>query len=217
MLKTLILFSGSWYGSCPSQILFEYCWGGCPGALEEAIEILRIYDRQTDQKLPPIHIVFGRYEGQIPAQEGEKVIFMGDCSSFDGDIAGRSIHMPSIYEDRASWDPLELTDEGIYNKMAKVSLRLWKDRKDQVLRMSGCPVSVAEQALVLISLGKLKNPYFDPTQAVPFVSTYFSRATRIAMKRLMGIPYNEERPVSRGQARPTQNLPPVGVATPWEV
>ena len=38
----------------------EYCWGGCPGALEEAIEILRLVDPKTDEKLPPVHIVFGK-------------------------------------------------------------------------------------------------------------------------------------------------------------
>ena len=25
----------------------DYCWGGCPGAIEEAIEILRLFDKQT--------------------------------------------------------------------------------------------------------------------------------------------------------------------------
>jgi uncharacterized protein (DUF362 family) len=204
------------YAGPPPSQTDDYCWGGCPGALEEAIEILRLYDRGTDDRLPPIHIVFGRYQGQIPAQEGERVIFMGDCASFEGDIAGTPVHMPSIYEDRESWNPLDLTDESIYTKMLRLSVRMWKDRKDQVLRLSGCPVSVAEQAMLLVHLGKLKNPYFDPNQAVPFVSTYFSRSTRIAMKRLMGIPYNEERPSHRGAARPSQNLPPGGMPTPWE-
>ena len=26
----------------------DYCWGGCPGAIEEAIEILRLYDKESD-------------------------------------------------------------------------------------------------------------------------------------------------------------------------
>ena len=69
----------------PERGEVDYCWGGCPGALEEAIEILRLYDVQTDQKMPPMHIVFGRYEGEIPAQPGEKVVFMGDCATFDGE------------------------------------------------------------------------------------------------------------------------------------
>ncbi|MCA9300661.1 MAG: DUF362 domain-containing protein, partial [Phycisphaerales bacterium] len=49
----------------------EYCWGGCPGAMEEAIEILRLFDTETDRKMPRTHVVFGRYTGEIDAREGE--------------------------------------------------------------------------------------------------------------------------------------------------
>ena len=35
--------------------------GGCPGALQEAIEVLRLYDQTCDSKLPRMHIVFGAY------------------------------------------------------------------------------------------------------------------------------------------------------------
>jgi len=53
----------------------DYCWGGCPGALEEAIEILRCFDAGTDHKMPPLHLVFGAYKGPINAKPGEKSHF----------------------------------------------------------------------------------------------------------------------------------------------
>ena len=56
---------------------------------QEAIEILRLFDEATDDKMPPVHVVFGRYEGQIDAREGEKVVFIGDCTQFRGQIAGK--------------------------------------------------------------------------------------------------------------------------------
>src|SRR5690606_18785865 len=39
-------------GPPPEPERTDYCWGGCPGALEEAIEILRLYDAECDQKMP---------------------------------------------------------------------------------------------------------------------------------------------------------------------
>ena len=34
-----------------------------------------------------------------------------------------------------------------------------------MIRLEGCPVSVAEQVLALVTIGKLKNPFLDPTQS----------------------------------------------------
>ena len=39
-------------GPPPESDLDDYCWGGCPGAMEEAIEIMRLFDSGTDEKLP---------------------------------------------------------------------------------------------------------------------------------------------------------------------
>src|SRR5262249_11277588 len=60
-------------GPPPEKEHTDYCWGGCPGAIEEAIEILRQYDKETDAKMPRIHVVFGAYDGPIGAKPGEKV------------------------------------------------------------------------------------------------------------------------------------------------
>ena len=64
-------------GPPPESEKGDYCWGGCPGAIEEAIEILRLFDQHTDQKMPRMHVVFGNYRGPIPANPGEKVVFIG--------------------------------------------------------------------------------------------------------------------------------------------
>jgi hypothetical protein len=77
-------------------------------------------------------------------------------------------------------------------------------------------VSVAEQVLTLVQLGKLPNPYFDLQLAPPFISAYLTWRTRAALQRLLGRSYNQPGPIERGQARPGQNLPPAGVATPLE-
>jgi uncharacterized protein (DUF362 family) len=204
------------YAGPPPGQRQDYCWGGCPGALEEAIEILRAFDRGTDQKLPPLHIVFGKYAGVIPAQPGEKVVFMGDCAEYSGELAGRPLQIGSRYVDRAQLSPLATRSEDIFEKMFKVGAQLWQNRSEQILRMPGCPVSVAEQILALVHLGGLDNPYFDPDVAFEFTNCYLSTRTRNAIQRWRGRPYHQPGPTERGAARPWQNLPPVGSSAALE-
>jgi hypothetical protein len=190
------------YGGRPPGDEVDYCWGGCPGAMEEAIEILRVFDKATDEKMPPVHIVFGRYDEPIDAKPGEKVVFIGDCAEYRGTIAGKPVQIESRYVDRSRKDPLKAKQEDIFEKMAKVGFNMWRHKRDDVIRLSGCPVSVAEQALALVSLGGLKNPYFDPQISVDFTNCYLSSKTRIIAKRLMGEKYNQTGPAERGEARP---------------
>jgi len=204
-------------GPPPSNGENDYCWGGCPGAVEEAIEILRIFDAQTDTKMPPIHIVFGAYEGEIDAKRGEKVIFMGDCASFHGDIAGQPVDIVSTYLDRATKSVHEAKHEDIYSKLLGVERLFLKHRKEDVIPIRGCPVSVAEQMLALVKLGKLRNPIFDPQYAFSFNNCSLSWRTRTAIQRIFGNPYQQAGATERGESRPKQNLPPKGKPTPLEV
>ncbi len=196
----------------------DYCWGGCPGAMEEAIEILRLFDKQTDEKMPVTHIVFGNYDGEIPAKEGEKVVFIGDCAQFKGQLAGKEVHIESQYTDRSQKNPHHARHSDIFSKMVKTTTQMTRAKlgKQDVIRMGGCPVSVAEQALALVELGGLKNPYLDPANMVNFTSSYFSWRTHQLMRRLKGQPYQITGPVKRGAARPDQNLPPEGADTALE-
>ena len=206
------------YGGRPPSDDVDYCWGGCPGALEEAIEILRIFDKKTDERMPRIHIIFGAYDGEIDAGPGEKVVFMGDCASFNGEVDGDLVQIESIYVDRSQRDPLEAKSGDIFHKMVTVGARLRSLKHGNVTRIAGCPVSVAEQVLLLVKLGKLKNPYFDPSQSIPFTSCYLSWRTRQLLGRLFGGDFNKNipGPAERGDARPIQNAPPSGVPTPLE-
>ena len=178
----------------------DYCWGGCPGALEEAIEILRLVDDKVDEKLKPVHVVFGRYEGELKPNPGEKVIFIGDCAEYKGDINGELIQLDSEVTDRASIEPRTAKSDDIFVKMAKMEALFYS--AGDVFRISGCPVSVAEQVLMLVKLGKLKNPYFDLKEAIPFTSCYLSWRTRQLINLIMGQPrqLTTEQSPTRGAA-----------------
>ena len=197
-------------GPPPSDTV-DYCWGGCPGAMEEAIEIMRLFDTGTDKKLPRTHLVFGAYDGPIDAAPGERVVLIGDCATYHGKVHDHDVSVDSLYVDRSKKSPHHVKDEDIFKKIVKTNYRMWQSRNDDVFRLEGCPVSVAEQVLMLVKLGKLKNPYFDPSQAMSFSNAYFRKKTHDAIQRVLGVRYQTgegEAPVARGAARPSQNHPP---------
>lgn len=177
----------------------DYCWGGCPGAIEEAIEILRQFDKHTDQKMPRMHVVFGAYDGQIPAKPGEKVVFIGDCAEWKGELHGKPVEIPNVYKDRSTMDPHAVDTEDIFVKLGKAGAKVRGD----VIRMEGCPVSVAEQVLALAAIGKTNNPFLDPSQAMTFTRAYLGWKSRVVLNRLQRKRYQKNGTFTeRGQAAP---------------
>lgn len=177
----------------------DYCWGGCPGAIEEAIEILRVFDKQTDERMPRMHVVFGAYDGQIPAKPGEKVVFIGDCAEWKGEIHGKPVEIANVYKQRSTLDPHAAKSQDIFAKLASAKGKL----KSDVIRLEGCPVSVAEQVLALVSIGGLKNPYYDRKNMVTFGRAYFGWKARITMNKLQKKRYQQNGTfAARGEAAP---------------
>ncbi|MSP17803.1 MAG: DUF362 domain-containing protein [Myxococcales bacterium] len=189
-------------GPPPDAERTDYCWGGCPGAIQEAIEVLRLFDKTADQKMPRLHVVFGAYEGPIDAKPGERVVFIGDCANWQGRIGGEPVQIRSVYKDRSTKDPHQAQHDDIFAKIWTTISKVRAAKGEQVLRFEGCPVSVAEQVLFLVELGGLKNPYFDLSQAAKFNKAYFGWRGATLMKRLTGTPYQRSGPCHRGAAKP---------------
>jgi uncharacterized protein (DUF362 family) len=177
----------------------DYCWGGCPGAIEEAIEILRVFDKQTDERMPHMHVVFGAYDGQIPAKPGEKVVFIGDCATWKGELHGKHVSIENVYKPRSTLDPHTARSQDIFAKLASAKGKLSGD----VIRLEGCPVSVAEQVLALVTIGKLKNPYYDRKNMLTFGRAYFGWKARVTLNKLQNKRYQENGAFGeRGEAAP---------------
>jgi hypothetical protein len=189
-------------GPPPEPEHSDYCWGGCPGAMQEAIEVLRLYDELCDKKMPRLHVVFGAYQGPIPALPGEKVIFIGDCAEWEGPLHGELVQIKNVYQDGRKRDPYKASHDDIFAKMASVSMNmLWNDGATHI-RLQGCPVSVCEQVLAVVALSDIRNPYLDPEHAVPFQKNYLAWRANQAFSRLRGVPYQRPGACSRGQAAP---------------
>lgn len=190
-------------GPPPEPERTDYCWGGCPGAIEEAVEILRLFDEQFDEKIPRMHVVFGAYDGPLDVAPGEKVVFIGDCARFEGTIGDKLVSVESLYRDRTTKDPHEATHEDILAKIFKVRSKLRDARGEPFVRLEGCPVSVAEQVLALVMLGGTKNPYMSPSEAMRFNKGYLMWKSATAAKRVRGIPYQRNGTFEeRGQSAP---------------
>jgi uncharacterized protein (DUF362 family) len=189
-------------GPPPESEHTDYCWGGCPGAIEEAIEILKLYDEGCDKKMPRMHVVFGAYRGKIDAKPGEKVVFMGDCANWEGKIGDELVQIKSVYQPRGTKDPHHAKHADIYAKMISVNRTLKKAKKEPVVRFTGCPVSVAEQVLAIVELGGTKNPYFKGKEVVMFNKAYLTWRLVTGFKRMIGRKYQVPGPCARGGAMP---------------
>lgn len=191
-------------GPPPEVERTDYCWGGCPGAIQEAVEILRRFDTELDEKMPRMHVVFGAYGGPIDAKPGERVIFMGDCVTWRGKLGTELVQIGSKYKDRSTKDPRHAKHDDVYAKLASVRAKVQRIGEASYIRFEGCPVSVAEQVLALVYLAGCRNPYLDPGEAARFNKHYLRWRATTALKRLGGEPYqiDEGEWRGRGAAKP---------------
>jgi uncharacterized protein (DUF362 family) len=176
-------------GKPPEPEHTDYCWGGCPGALEEAIEILRLFDEKCDERMPRMHIVFGNYDGPIDAKDGEQVVFIGDCAQWEGTLGDKLVRVESLYKDRSTKDPHTIQSEDIYKKMMTVIREAKQTKNDPHMRITGCPVSVAEQVLALVARSDINNPFFNVGEALRFNKGYLMWKSSTMASRLRGKPY----------------------------
>ena len=84
-------------GTFPEKHSPDYCWGGCPGALQEAMHIFKGYYPNVLSDMKKVHYVVGQVEGPIDVAEGERVIFAGDCTRWEGEIAGEHVKIEPTY------------------------------------------------------------------------------------------------------------------------
>lgn len=159
-----------------------------------------MFDKQTDAKLPRMHVVFGAYDGKIDAAPGEKVIFIGDCAAWNGTLHGKPVQIKNIYKDRSTLDPHTATSEDIFAKLATAKRKLGSD----VIRLEGCPVSVAEQVLALVGVSPgVKNPYLDRANMLTFTRAYLGWKARVTLNTLQRKRYQQNGTFrERGQAAP---------------
>jgi hypothetical protein len=169
-------------GPPPDRDPSDYCWGGCPGALFEAMKVIQTVQPGVFDEVRRVHVVFGAYEGEIPAKVGERVLLMGDCTQYNGEICGQRVEIPSIYRHRDTLNPHRATSGDLLAKILGYAVQRLRAGRQQVIRVKGCPVSVAENIFWIGDLGHTRIPYLNPDIVFKFAYHY----TVLQFKRFWG-------------------------------
>jgi hypothetical protein len=148
--------------------------------------------------MPRMHVVFGNYQGGIDWHPGERVVFIGDCAQWSGQLGSEKVDIESVYQLRSTLDPYTIQGEDVVDKMVKTTKLLKQADGKTSLRLLGCPVSVAEQVQMLVHLGGLK----DPSKSWDGAKAYMGWKGRMLWKRLGGKKYQVHGPTERGEAAP---------------
>jgi hypothetical protein len=136
------------------------------------MQVIQAIQPGVYDEVRPVHIVFGAYEGEIPAGPDERVLFMGDCAQYQGEICGKPVEIPFLYRYRHTLNPHRATSGDLLAKILGYLVQRVRVGRQQVIRVKGCPVSVAENIFWIGDLGRTKIPYLDPDIVFKFAYHY---------------------------------------------
>lgn len=173
-------------GTFPEKHSSDYCWGGCPGALQEAMHIFKQYNDNAYQTIEKVHYVVGKIEGPIEFDDDEKIIFAGDCTEWEGTIDGEHVKIESTYKSPHEVDETKTKGNDMLKKNILPPLNLMKNRNSRYIHMKGCPASAGDHVHYLSGLGKLPNPNFDKRMVFGVNASYMRMQTGKFLNRFRG-------------------------------
>jgi hypothetical protein len=166
-------------GAFPEEHSNQYCWGGCPGALQEAMHIFQQYYPDVHRQMKKVRYVVGRVEGPLNLEEGERVVFVGDCTSWEGEIDGQRVKIEPLYKTTAQVDEARTGTNDMILKILGPVVHCLVNSSSRFIRAKGCPVSVGAHVNYLSSVAKIGNVNFDRRNLVPINVAYWQmRANR---------------------------------------
>jgi uncharacterized protein (DUF362 family) len=159
-------------GAFPEAHSPDYCWGGCPGSLQEAMHIFRGFFPDVDKDMNKVRYVVGKVDGPLNLEKDERVIFVGNCTSWEGEINGETVKIESSYKTSKDVDENKTKSNDMLLKMGTTIAHNLANRSSSYIHLKGCPVSVAQHVNYLATIGKITNPNLDPKLAVPNTLAY---------------------------------------------
>jgi uncharacterized protein (DUF362 family) len=173
-------------GTFPEEHSADYCWGGCPGALQEAMHIFRGFNPHVEKEMKKVRYVVGNVEGPLDLEEGEMVIFAGDCTRWEGKLNGKKVRISGSYRDKDQVDIDERPSNDMLLKFLSSMWQCFKGRSSGYIHARGCPVSVADHVNALSFVGKIGNPNLDPRIFVPANISYWQMRLSRFLNRFLG-------------------------------
>lgn len=173
-------------GTFPEKHSQDYCWGGCPGALQEAMHIFKGFYPDVHQKMRKVRYVVGKFEGPLNLEADERVIFAGDCTSWEGKINGKDVCIKSHYQTSTKGDENRTRSNDMLLKTCKTLWKCITHGGSRAIHVKGCPISVADHVHYLSIFGKIKNVNFIPRLLVPINIAYWQMRLRRGKNRIFG-------------------------------
>lgn len=159
-------------GQFPETHSTEYCWGGCPGALQEAVHIFRGFDPDVGKKMGKIRYVVGKVNEPLDLEDDERVIFAGDCTRWKGHIDGEAVKIEPRYKTLKDVDVRKTASNDMVLKTVSALANTLRNRSSRYIHIRGCPVSVAQHVNYVSAMAKIKNPIFDRQLILPIFVAY---------------------------------------------
>jgi hypothetical protein len=160
-------------GTFPEEHSRDYCWGGCPGALQEAMHIFRGWIDDVDRTMNRVRLVFGAVDGPLDLAPDERVIFVGDCCRWQGVIDGKQVTIEPSYRTADQVDVRRTRSNDMLKVTARNFGKALKSARSRHIHLTGCPVSVGDQVNFLAVFGGIGNPYLRPELFIPINTAYW--------------------------------------------
>jgi uncharacterized protein (DUF362 family) len=173
-------------GKFPEEHSSDYCWGGCPGALQEAMHIYRQYYPDVDERMGKLRLVMGEVEGPLNLQDDEKVVFVGDCCKWEGNIDGKKVVISGQYKNPLSMHARKTKSNDMIVKIMWALMHSTANRWSRYIHAKGCPVSVGQHVNYISAFAKLPNVNFDRRMVVAVNVAYWQMRFKRFLSRLFG-------------------------------
>jgi hypothetical protein len=118
--------------------------------------------------------------------DDERVIFMGNCTRWEGKINGESIKIESSYKTAGEVDETKTKSNDMLLKFMAAQFHALRNKSSRYIHVKGCPASVAQHVNYLAAMGKVKNPNFDPSLVVQANISYY----QMQFKRIINQLFN---------------------------
>ena len=173
-------------GAFPEKHSPDYCWGGCPGALQEAMHIFKGYYPNVNREMKKVRYIVGKVDEPLDLDPDEKVIFAGNCTSWKGTIDGKDVRIESSYKSPAEVNEQNTKSNDMLLKTWQTLWACFKQKNSRYIHAKGCPVSVGNHVHYLSAIGKINNVNFDSRMLIPVNIAYWRMRTYRLLNRFIG-------------------------------
>ena len=108
-----------------------------------------------------IRYIVGKVDSPLILADDERVIFAGNCTSWEGKIDGETVKIDSSYKTFSEIDEEKTKSNDMLLKITGSLIHAFLNNRSRYIHVKGCPLSVAQHVNYLSSFGKIGNPNFD--------------------------------------------------------